>query len=164
MSFEIIKGNLFDPDLNFDAIAQGVNCQGIMGAGIAVPFRETYPRMYEEYKLLCNNYRDIMPGLMQFHHADLRFHQNTPEQEPFLIFVPHVYNLFTQIQPGRNADYELVQKSALLMRMHAEQEVFERVGLPWIGCGIGGLEKHNVEHIFRRILEDSEIQFTLVEQ
>jgi hypothetical protein len=39
-----------------------------------------------------------------------------------------------------------------------------RVGLPWIGCGVGGLKRHNVEHLFRRLLTDSEVEFVLVEQ
>jgi O-acetyl-ADP-ribose deacetylase (regulator of RNase III) len=166
MTFEIIQGDLFDPAYQFDAFAQGVNCQGLMGAGIAVPFRERWPEMYEEYKELCAKYRHILPGLLHTHNPD-------PVEEKVvdggitlvhLEFPPTVYNLFSQVQPGPNGSYELLQRAAFLMLRDAEEQGFDRVGLPWIGCGIAGLAKHNVEHIFRELLTDSEVEFILVEQ
>lgn len=164
MTFEIIKGDLFDPSLNFDAIAQGVNCQGIMGAGIAVVFRNRSPEMYEAYIDLCSEFSAVLPGLIHHYEEESHWVDDDETNTGYWTYAPDTYNLFTQIMPGANADYTLVQRSALLMRMHAEDRNYKRVGLPWIGCGIGGLEKHNVEHIFRRILEDSVTQFILVEQ
>ena len=152
MSFEIIQGDLFAN--NFDALAQGVNTKGKMGAGIAVDFRERWPIMYEDYKRLCEAYTDILPGL-------LHTWENTWDSEdPIQV----IFNLFSQNFPGKNGSYELLAKSSLLMRMEAEARSFERVGLPWIGCGIAGLEKHNVAHFFERILGPSTVEFVLVEQ
>lgn len=153
MTFKIIEGDLFDPANYFDALAQGVNCEGIMGGGIAVAFKTRYTAMHDEYVDLCNRYRDILPGLL---------HTYTPEY--FQHGHPIIFNLFSQIQPGRDGDYALLKKSALLMRMEAESFGLHEVGLPWIGCGIAGLERHNVEHIFHRILGDSVVNFTLVQQ
>lgn len=166
MTFEIIQGNLFDPTHNFDAYAQGVNCQGMMGAGIAVAFREKWPEMYEEYKELCGKYRHILPGLLHIYNPEAVEDKMVDGGFTFihLVFPPTVYNLFSQNQPGRNGSYELLQKAAFLMLRDAEEQGFERVGLPWIGCGIAGLAKHNVEHILREILSDSEVEFVLVEQ
>lgn len=153
MTFEIIKGDLFDLDHDFDGLAQGVNCEGLMGAGIAVAFRNRWPDMYQDYKHLCNAYRDIIPGLL--HTYDVLDDNGTELM---------ILNLFSQVLPGKNGDYGLLKSSTLLMRIEAEKRDLSRVGLPWIGCGIAGLAKHNVQHIFERILGPSYINFVLVEQ
>ena len=156
MTFRIIQGDLFDLSHNFDALAQGVNTKGIMGSGIAVDFKARWPLMFADYKNLCAAYTDILPGL-------LHTWENPTWDADDTIQV--VFNLFSQDFPGRdNAVLDYVAKSALLMRMSAEEFKLERVGLPWIGCGIGGLEQHNVGHFFERILGPSKVEFVLVER
>jgi O-acetyl-ADP-ribose deacetylase (regulator of RNase III) len=170
MSFEIIKGgDLFDPAHKFNALAQGVNTKGLMGAGIAVPFRTKFPEMYREYIEWCVKYEAVLPGLL---HA---YYPKGADPQPE---TPAVYNLFSQKQPGKDGSYELLERATFLMLQEAEdahgvygedwEDILEdnrfRVGLPWIGCGIAGLERHNVEHIFRRYLTDSDVEFVLVEQ
>lgn len=150
MTFEIVKGNLFDPDFGFDALAQGVNTKGKMGAGIAVEFRTRYPQMYAEYKKLCDDFTDILPGLL---------HTYNPVKDE-----PVIFNMFSQDWPGPYGRYELLSSSALLMRMQAESLELDSVGLPWIGCGIAGLKHHNVQHFFERILDPSPVKFVLTEQ
>lgn len=170
MTFRIEKGDLFDPEHSFDALAQGVNCQGKMGAGIAVLFRNKYPDMFLDYERLCAKHKDILPGLIHVFNPQPQF---VPEFRPEGTEGPHevtldfgttIYNLFTQNMPGKNGDYKYLKSSALLMLMDAEAQEFDSVGLPWIGCGIAGLERHNVEHILREILDDSHVEFVLVEQ
>jgi O-acetyl-ADP-ribose deacetylase (regulator of RNase III) len=155
MTFEIIKGDLFDLSHNFDALAQGVNTKGKMGAGIAVPFREKWPDMYQEYKKLCTEFTDILPGLLH-----TWYNPNWNSEDP----IQHIFNLFSQDWPGPYARYEWLNSATLLMRWEAENALLERVGLPWIGCGIGKLERHNVQHFFERILTPSTVEFVLVEQ
>lgn len=156
MTFSIIKGDLFDPAHNFDALAQGVNTYGVMGAGIAVPFREKWPKMYESYKALCTKYGPTLGGLIHIWAEEWDLETFSP--------VMSIYNLFSQITPGKDGNYELLRKATILMRQDAELSMIDRVGLPWIGCGLAGLERHNVEHIFREVLEDSDVEFVLVEQ
>lgn len=168
MTFKIIEGDLFDPSHNFDALAQGVNCEGIMGGGIAVAFKTRFKAMHDEYVELCNKYRDILPGLLHTYEPDITIDHvalNDGAPEIGLSYAHEIiYNLFSQVQPGRDGSYDLLKKSALLMRLDAESRDLSKIGLPWIGCGIAGLERHNVEHIFHRILGDSDVEFVLVQQ
>jgi O-acetyl-ADP-ribose deacetylase (regulator of RNase III) len=176
MTFSIIQGDLFDPAHKFNALAQGVNTRGIMGSGIAVDFREKFPDMYEDYMDECSKYSSVLPGLMHQWYDEKGTGGCYPDN-------PAVYNLFSQIHPGMgNASMELLERATYLMLLEAEDAltVFGcydqldgtkdltdgkfRVGLPWIGCGVGGLKRHNVEHMFRRFLSDSEVEFVLVEQ
>ena len=48
-----VKGNILDSDA--DAILHQVNCQGVMGAGLAKQIRGRYPNVYEKYKNACVN-------------------------------------------------------------------------------------------------------------
>ncbi len=176
MTFSIIKGDLFDRSHNFNALAQGVNTRGIMGSGIAVEFRQRFPAMYEGYVDECYKYSSVLPGLLHCWYDD---DGGVPVERPA------IYNLFSQIHPGdNNASMELLERATYLLKVEAEDalEVFKaydeedpesvpdlidgrfRVGLPWIGCGVGGLKRHNVEHLFRRFLSDSEVEFVLVER
>lgn len=47
----IIEGNLFST--NADVICHQVNCQGVMGSGVAKQVKEKYPEVYKEYKDVC---------------------------------------------------------------------------------------------------------------
>lgn len=170
MSFEIIQGDLFDTAHRFDALAQGVNTQGIMGAGIAVTFMNKFPDMYEEYQYLCEKFGPALGGLL---HAYRDYEETKLTFSPvgdgtFTLDVdtlePAIYNMFSQIMPGRNGDYRLLQQAAIQVLFDAEEMEYDRVGLPWIGCGIAGLEKHNVSNIFEQVWGDSDIEFILVQQ
>lgn len=150
MSFEIVKGNLFHASFGFDAICQGVNTLGVMGAGIAVPFREMWPSMYNEYRRNCKRFGASLAGSLHTWH----------DRESDLV----IFNLFSQIEPGQNGDYILLRRAAVQLVLEAEARNLGRVGLPWIGCGIAGLAKHNVEDILHEVFDDSDVDFVLVEQ
>ena len=49
-----VKGNLLDS--NCDYICHQVNCQGVMGSGIARQIRERWPEVYEGYRKFCAFY------------------------------------------------------------------------------------------------------------
>lgn len=52
---EFTEGDLFDAPQQYGAkmLAHGVNAAGVMGAGIAVAFRERFPDMYADYRNAC---------------------------------------------------------------------------------------------------------------
>ena len=170
MTLQIIQGNLFDAELDFAAIAHGVNCKGVMGAGIAAVFRANYPDMYDQYASRCFKFDASLAGLLYHYQPkpvilSRELSEDGLNYDVEVEFPTSVYNLFTQVYPGANADYGLIEKAAIGMRFHAEESWDEaRIGLPWIGCGIGGLQKHNVQHILSRVLDDSDIDFFIVEQ
>ena len=167
MSFEIIQGDLFANSFNFDALAQGVNTQGLMGAGIAVKFKEYWPDMYEDYKNRCKTYGDALGGLVHIwrpYFAAEKLYDDDGEFYSQYMDGPDIYNLFSQVMPGRNGDYRLLQQAAISMVFDAEEQEHANVGLPWIGCGIAGLERHNVHHILSNVLEKSPVHFVLVQK
>src|SRR4051794_2317587 len=55
------KGNIFGT--TSDVLTITVNCEGIMGAGIALEGRLRWPSMFERYAKLCDEGR-IRPGVL----------------------------------------------------------------------------------------------------
>jgi O-acetyl-ADP-ribose deacetylase (regulator of RNase III) len=130
--FREVEGDLFAMDV--DAIGHGVNCKGLMGAGIAKPFREKFPLMYEEYALMCQA-KDFHPGdVFKYYVGDGRW----------------VYNLASQNKPGADADLGWLMQAAHTMMVHAHRYGVQEIALPQIGCGIGGLDYRDV----RKVLSD----------
>lgn len=53
MSIKEIEGNIWNTKCQ--VIVNTVNCEGIMGAGMALEARLRYPEMYKKYKEICQN-------------------------------------------------------------------------------------------------------------
>lgn len=121
------------------AIAHGVNCKGVMGAGIAKPIRDMYPdRMYDKYRSQCY-YGVLRPGGVQMWVSE---------------DLPTLFNLATQDSPGADAHLSYVLRSVDCMLKHATTFGVKRIGMPRIGCGIGGLKWERVEPILEALTEE----------
>lgn len=129
MSLTEIRGDLFAvPGL--DALAHGVNCRGVMGAGIALQFKRRWPAMFRAYGVRSQYMR---PG-------DL-FDWHDPVTHRW------IYNLATQASPGPCATLDAVRLSVGRMVEHAVTRHVRRIGMPRVGCGIGGLSWEDVQPI-----------------
>ncbi|HEX8035637.1 MAG TPA: macro domain-containing protein [Ktedonobacterales bacterium] len=137
-----VSGDLFENTYSAQALAHGCNCQGSMGAGIAVGFRERYPDMYEEYHRRCK----ATPR--QFNPGDV-FLWKTEDNRP------SVFNLATQESYWRSrATYEAVEQALGMMRTLADAEGIQSIAIPRIGVGYGGLSWKKVRAIVERIFMD----------
>ncbi len=126
MSCTEITGDLFSAGTQ--AIAHGVNCKGLMGAGIAAEFARRYPRMKQAYIKRCEL------GLMK--------------PSSFFFWAgdqPLIYNLATQMMPGRDARLTWIERSVDNMLTHAVSCGIQSIAMPRIGCGIGGLNWEDVQ-------------------
>lgn len=71
----ILNGDLFKTP--FEIIAHQVNCQGVMGSGVAKQVKEKFPYVYSTYvKALKQNGADFMYGKSQIFYQKLG--KNTP--------------------------------------------------------------------------------------
>ena len=141
MPVQYVSGDLFVNDHQAEALAHGCNCQGSMGAGIAVGFRERYPEMYEEYRRRCKaDPREFNPGDVFFWRAKDR---------------PSVFNLATQENYWRSrATYEAVEETLSRMRQIADAEGIRTIAMPRVGTGYGGLSWKKLRPIIDRVFAD----------
>lgn len=142
---EFCNGNILDADT--DAIAQQVNCMGVMGAGLAKQIRNKYPAVYDEYKKACNEvYHPLeLLGDCRFCNVDNRV----------------IFNLFGQYRYGRGKQH--TELSALKGAMRKMDVIcllhdIKSVAVPYgIGCGLGGADWEDVYLLIKLIFEDSPI-------
>lgn len=137
-------GNIFSTTAS--AVGHGCNTAGLMGAGIAKTFREMFPGMYEEYKVMCLRERLIGGGV---------FPWKVPGTERY------VFNIASQEQPGRNASYDLLVQGVYTTLEWCEVLHLPVLALPRIGSGIGGLDEDIVEAILTKLAEKSPVDIEL---
>lgn len=145
MSYDIqfVKGDVFSGE-HAKVIAHGCNTAGAMGAGVAAIVRERHTRAHSEYMKLCKR-RDFYPGIAQYVDVGWPWADSAHQ-------VTGIYNLGTQINPGPDADLKLIQIAFTNMAQHAAHKGIEVIGIPRIGCGIGGLNWMHVEGAIRTAL------------
>lgn len=133
---------------NARAIGHGVNVKGAMGAGIALQFKNRFPEMHDEYKALCAAGKlrggEVMP-----------WNIDTPWGTAM------VMNIASQIQPGADASYDLLVGGVKLALDICELAGIERLALPRIGSGIGGLNEAIVEAILGVLAAQSLVDIEL---
>jgi O-acetyl-ADP-ribose deacetylase (regulator of RNase III) len=151
MPIEYVSGDLFQNKYAVQAFAHGCNCQGSMGAGIAVTFRQRYPDMYTQYRALCK------AEPRQFNLGDV-FLWKAVEQ-------PWVFNLGTQEGIWRaRASYEAIEQALGKMRTLADAEGVTSIGIPRIGVGYGGLSWKKVRVLIEQVFGDWPGRLVVYEQ
>ncbi len=138
MPIEYVTGDLFAEEHAAGALAHGCNCQGSMGAGVAVGFRTRYPAMFERYREMCR----ATPRL--FNPGDCWLWREGGG--------PPVFNLATQETYWRGrATYEAVESALRSMRRQADEAGIGRITMPRVGAGMGGLSWKKVKAVIERV-------------
>lgn len=141
------KGDIFTT--NARAIGHGVNTHGVMGAGIALQFKNRFPKMYEAYREDCKNGKlrggEVMPWAI-----------GTDWGSDLMVF-----NIASQESPGDNATYDF-----LVSGVKTAIDICVLIGipvlaLPRIGSGIGGLDEAIVEGILESLAKRTAVDIEL---
>ena len=141
MTIEYIKGDLFAA--NERAIAHGCNCHGVMGAGVARIVAERFPEAFREYRR-SYDFKTYYPGCAQ----PVQCFEDPLHRDGE---VTTIYNLATQNAPGANAKIDFVKAALQNMRRHMEFVGNDRVAMPKIGAGIGGLNWGITEQVITEV-------------
>ncbi|AGC49073.1 hypothetical protein MYSTI_07801 [Myxococcus stipitatus DSM 14675] len=140
-----VSGDLLRQE-GLDALAHGCNCAGAMGKGIAVEFRARFPKMYAEYKQRCADGRFGLGDVFTWTEGGMT-----------------VFNLGTQKTWRTKAELGSLESAVVKMVQEAEAKGLERVGLPRIGAGLGGLPWESVRALLLRIGERTRVNLVVFE-
>lgn len=136
-----VKGNLLDS--NCDYICHQVNCQGVMGSGIARQIRERWPRVYESYRHFVEYHNIQGEGLLG---KILISNISSPTR---------VINMFSQDTYGydgnRYTSYDAFANCLREIDIHIANS--RSIGFPKnIGCGLGGGNWNVISALIEEIL------------
>lgn len=121
---EYKTGNIFHEKT--DAIVNTVNCVGAMGRGLALQFKNAYPKNFSEYAAACRR-SEVVPGKMFVHHAG-------GDMPPYFII-----NFPTKRHWREKSHLEDIEAGlADLVRAIRENDITS-IAIPPLGCGLGGL-------------------------
>ena len=152
----VIKGNLLDTPIKL--IAHQVNCQGVMGGGVARQIKERYPEIYQNYQEKLKNYvkrTGRRPLGLSF---NLTTEDNTHT----------IMNIFGQDFYGRDkqyTDYKALFKGFVdsitdyrdINKFNSDVQI--PIAIPYnIGCGLAGGDWSIVE----KILKEIEVKYNVI--
>ena len=141
-------GDIFQTDAKI--IGHGVNCKGKMGAGIAVLFAKRFgEEMLGEYESLCEQ-GILIPG--QVHP-----YMTGEDDEQF----DYCFNIASQNNLGKDAKEAWLTAGLIQSATLATVWGYNRIAIPAIGCGIGGLHLDALERAIAMAEDGSNTQFEL---
>lgn len=121
-----ITGNLLYADA--PVIAHGVNTHGAFGAGIAGQIAHRWPEAAEQYRHATAHAHWLDNGMLISTLPDGRF----------------LLHLKTQIRPGADARLHLINTAVFEAMDWCRESGLDTLAVPMLGCGIGGLDTHDV--------------------
>lgn len=141
-----IKGDIFESGA--DAILHQVNCQGVMGSGVAKQVREKYPIVFEYYKSWCDD-PSLKPGLLG--QAQVVYTDDTGKQA--------IVNLFAQDKFGYDGncytDYEALRRC---LESVNRQFAGCTIAIPYLmACHRGGGDWSVVSNMIEDTLTDCDV-------
>jgi O-acetyl-ADP-ribose deacetylase (regulator of RNase III) len=132
---DFIQGDLFDTKA--DIRVNTVNCVGVMGAGVALAFKQRYPEMFKEYRDDCKAGL-VRPGKMHIWKS---------------LSGDWVVNFPTKRDWRDPSRYEDIDAGLDDLRGYLDTVGPVTVTLPALGCGHGGLDWDRVSGMIRQKLD-----------
>lgn len=144
------EGNLLDTKT--DVIAHQVNCQGVMGSGVAKQIRDKWPVVFEEYYKLYSAYKKSQsPGDL------LGYAQIIPLGDSG----KNVANLFGQDRYGigeRHTNYEALYRALLDLKNQMEANSLSSVAFPYkMSSDRGGADWDIILAMIKSIFKNTDI-------
>lgn len=153
------QGSLFDS--NCQTLVCTVNCEGVMGKGIALEFKKNFPEMFTKYRDVClydktqlKHGGDLWlyryPDLEQFTLWDTDGHLNTGRWSKILCFA-------TKEQWRYPSKLEWIERGLHEFVTKYKEWGITSIAFPKLGCNNGCLQWDSVQLIMEDKLEGLDI-------
>ena len=119
-----VKIDLFESPAQ--VLVNTVNTVGVMGKGIAKRFKQTYPKMFEQYQKFCEN-KMLEVGKLWLYKSEHKWILNFPTKQHWR-------------SPSK---LEYIEKGLKKFVETYEEKGITSISFPLLGCGNGGLDWEN---------------------
>lgn len=133
------KGNLLESKAQ--ALVNTVNCNGVMGKGIALDFKRRYPKMFANYVAMC-------------HRGEVRLGEPYIEASDDV----RIVNFPTKAHWKSNSRLIDIKNGLRFLRDRLAEWHVESIAIPPLGCGHGGLSWNDVKPLILSELRDLPIE------
>jgi O-acetyl-ADP-ribose deacetylase (regulator of RNase III) len=122
---QLTSGNILES--HAEALVNTVNCVGVMGRGIALQFKRTFPSNYKVYKTACDQ-DEVKPGQMLI------------VETGSLMSPKYVINFPTKRHWKSNSLMEDIRSGLEALVLDIQRLEIKSIAVPPLGCGLGGLQ------------------------
>ena len=133
-----------------DAIVNTVNCVGVMGRGIALQFKKTFPSNYEEYRAACDK-GEVVPGKMFI------------TERRALTGPNYIVNFPTKRHWRGKSRMEDIESGLVALRKDIQELGISSIAIPPLGSGFGGLNWGDVRQRIEQSLGDLDVEVVVYE-
>nr|WP_324259027.1 macro domain-containing protein [Cellvibrio fontiphilus] len=138
---EFVAGDFFE--FEADVRVNTVNCVGVMGAGVALAFKNKYPEMFKDYQFQCKS-GVVRPGMPMVWRTRDMFSKNV-----------EIINFPTKKHWRNPSRYEYIEIGLQWLSAYLKEKKNLTITLPALGCGHGGLDWERVKPMIYQYLWDS---------
>jgi O-acetyl-ADP-ribose deacetylase (regulator of RNase III) len=126
-SINFVSGDILDFSAHRDTSCTviPVNCEGVMGKGLALQFKNKYPDLFAEYKNHCDS-GDLRIGTVTTSVVNGAWYYYFPTK-----------NIYKE---SSNIDYIAQGLAAMALKSY----ILGPIAFPKLGCGLGGLQWEHV--------------------
>ncbi len=141
-----VTGDLFQASESI--IGHQVNCQAVMGSGVAKQMKQLYPEVFSEYVRFCNQNKGSLLGSCQI--VELNHGTNK--------YVAHLFGQQTFGRDGRKYTNDDALRNALTQLYEFAKANQCSVALPYkIGCDRGGGDWNVILEMIQDIFTDVDV-------
>jgi O-acetyl-ADP-ribose deacetylase (regulator of RNase III) len=144
-----ITGDMLQADA--EALVNTVNTVGVMGKGIALQFKEEYPRNNKVYVAACKA-GELQPGKLLPVWDESLYHGRKL-----------IINFPTKTHWRQPSKYEYIEQGLAALRELIVKEGIKSIALPPLGCGNGGLDWNKVKPMIEEALRELPIEVMVYE-
>ena len=131
------QGDILKADT--EALVNTVNCVGVMGRGIALQFKNTFPENFKAYEVACQR-KEVQPGRM--------FVFDTGELTP----PRYIINFPTKRHWRGKSRIEDIEAGLEALVKEIRARNIRSIAIPPLGSGLGGLDWARVRPLIERAL------------
>lgn len=142
------KGNLLDA--NTEALVNTVNTVGVMGKGIALQFKDTYPNNYRVYRNACKAGTFRTGQVLAVLDKDLKGPR-------------WIINFPTKAHWKSPSQYRYIEDGLKALKEKLLELNIKSIAIPPLGCGNGGLDWESVKPLINSELADLDIEILVFE-
>lgn len=134
-------------DSTADTLICPVNCEGVMGRGLALPFKERCGGLFENYRAFCKA-GQLEPGLLYLW---------VPVEGPKVLCFP------TKVRWMNPSKKEYLEAGLKTLVAHYKEMGIKRIAIPPLGCGNGQMDYLRcVRPLLLKYLSDIDLEVELL--
>ena len=140
----IENGDIFTSKCDY--LVNPVNTVGVMGKGLALQFKQHFPKNFLQYQIACKN-ESLIPGKILIRYENNKYIVNFPTKKHY----------------KDDSKLEYIISGLKNLKRNAIENSIKSIAFPELDCGLGNLSWEKVEPLILDFASDLKSQNTIVE-